>query len=118
MFDIPQGSKWKIKFFEIGDHSPIHQFVDNCSPVQRRKISTQLHYVAEFGLTSCIPNLKKMIGTPFWELRILGKDNIRIICLAIVNNTIIVLHVFFKKKQKTPLKELEIVYERYKKFMT
>jgi len=70
-------------------------------------------YVQEFGFSPSIPNLRKFTDTPVWELRILGKDNIRIICTPLPNKEIKILHIFSKKKQKTPQKEIIIALSRY-----
>lgn len=106
---------YKISFFTHPNNiSPIQEFLDSCQPKLRTKILRQFKYIREFGLTSAIPNLKKIIKTHFWELRILGKDNIRIICVTAKNADIMVLHIFRKKTQKTPIKEINIANNRYK----
>lgn len=69
-------------------------------------------------MQSVIPHVKKLSDTPFWEIRILGQDNARIIYVLLIQSKILLLHGFIKKRQKTPLKELEIVYNRYKEFLT
>lgn len=94
--------------------SPITIFLDSCSENIRAKIIKQLKYVEEFGLTPAIPNLKKVTSTPFWELRILGKDNVRIFCINLPEKEVKVIHIFLKKKQKTPLKELATALKRFK----
>lgn len=81
---------------------------------QRSKISNAIHILKEFGISREIPHLRKLSGTKLWEYRILGKDNIRIICVTVINNKIVVLNIFSKKKQKTPVKELNVSLERYK----
>ena len=91
--------------------SPITDFIDNCDERLRSKILRQFMYAREFGLTPKIPNIKKMAGSDFWELRILGKDNVRIFCLG-KENYIHIIHIFAKKKQKTPRKEIEIALHR------
>jgi phage-related protein len=58
--------------------------------------------------------LKKISSTPFWEIRILGKDNARIFYITENQNTIILLHGFIKKTKKTPSKEIAITFKRYK----
>jgi phage-related protein len=56
------------------------------------------------------------IGTGVIELRIWddAKRTYRIICTARFANRIVVLHVFEKKSQKTPQREIEIARQRYK----
>jgi phage-related protein len=77
------------------------------------KILRQLQYLQEFGLTQNIPNCKKLAGTPLWELRILGRDNIRILFASVDKEVTMVLHAFSKKSQKTPAKELGLGVKRY-----
>lgn len=57
--------------------------------------------------------LSKYIGTNLWELRVKsGTDILRIFYTFRKGKIIILLHVFVKKKQKTPIKELEIARKR------
>lgn len=90
---------------------PITEFLDDCNDNLRSKVLRQLMYAREFGMSPKIPNIKKVTGTDFWELRILGKDNIQIFCVGKEKN-IHIVHIFAKKKQKTPIKELNIAMER------
>ncbi len=62
--------------------------------------------------------LKKVIGTQFWEIRLLGKDSIRILYVIPIKDKFLVLHGFKKKTQKTPAKELNIALIRYKDWMS
>jgi len=84
------------------------------SEKQRSKISKAIQTLKEFGISREIPHLRKVIRTKLWEYRILGRDNIRIICVVIINGRIMILNIFTKKKQKTPEKELAISLKRYK----
>lgn len=67
-----------------------------------------------YGLETIRPYVKKLSGSPLWEIRILGKDNIRILYVGISGNNIVALHGFFKKTQKTPPKEIETALNRLK----
>ena len=110
---------YKVSFYSPPRKvSPIKKFLDSCQPSLRTKILRQLKYVEEFGLNPAIPNIKKIKGTSLWELRILGRDNIRIICVALSGKAIKVLHIFKKKKQKTPTKELHLALSRHKEVLT
>lgn len=105
--------KVTVEFFTARDgKSPISEFLKRGGARYETKILRQLLYVQEFGLTPAVPNVKKLRGTPLWELRVLGKDNLRLLCAAI-GKKVVALHIFIKKKQKTPLKEIEIALRRY-----
>jgi len=59
--------------------------------------------------------LSKHLETGLWELRIkAGTDILRIIYTFRKGQIIILLHIFIKKKQKTPIGELEVARKRLK----
>ena len=110
---------YRVSFYTpVNKVSPIKEFLDSCQLNLRVKILRQLKYVEEYGLNLAIPNVKKLIGSKLWELRILGRDNIRIICVPLKGKEIKVLHIFRKKKQKTPLREINVALRRYKEYLT
>lgn len=109
---------YKVSFYTFSRKtSPIKEFLDSCLPGLRVKILRQLKYVKEYGLNLAIPNIKRLTKTLLWELRILGKDNIRIICVSLPKREVKVLHIFKKKKQKTPTRELKIALKRYQEVL-
>ena len=85
----------------------VKNFIDSLSETQQRKVSRIFAYITEFGLGSHILNVKKLSSTNLWEIRILGKDNIRVIYAVIYKGDVLVLNGFVKKKQKTPNKEIQ-----------
>lgn len=92
---------------------PVSDFLDSLSEIQQSKILRVLQSIRTYGLSSIIPHLKKITKTSLWEIRILGKDNIRIIYLVPDKLSIILLHGFIKKTQKTSQKDLSIALDRY-----
>lgn len=61
-----------------------------------------------------MPHIKSL-GAKFWEIRVSGRDGIaRGIYIYANGKKIIVLHVFMKKTQKTPLAALETARKRAK----
>lgn len=109
--------KWKVIYFiSSSGENPVSRFIDSCSKPQQVKILRVLSHFEEYGIQAVIPHLKKLSGTPFWEIRILGKDNIRIIYIVEIENLILLLHGFFKKTPKTPQKEIEICFKRCQEF--
>lgn len=105
-----------VYFVSSSGDNPVRTFIDSCTKKQQVKILRVLKHLEEYGIHIVIPHIKKLSGTPFWEIRILGKDNIRIIYVVEVGKLIILLHGFFKKTQKTPQKEIEICCRRYNEF--
>lgn len=106
---------YSVYFYEQKDgKSPIKEFIESCQIPLRSKITKQIRALHEFGLTLANPYLRKLSGTPLWECRILGKDNTRIICAAVIKGKIVILNIFRKKSMKTPIKEIELSLKRYK----
>lgn len=101
-------------YISSSGENPVKDFLDSLNEKQRVKVFRIFEVYEEYGLNSIMPHTKKITATPFWEIRILGKDNIRIIYLMVTKENILVFHGFVKKSQKTPQKELKIVLERYK----
>ena len=109
-------NKWKIVYYiSATGENPVSDFLDTLQKQTQSKILRIFHNIEEYGLRSVIPHVKKLSGTPFWEIRILGQGSIRVIYVIIMNFQILVLHGFIKKTLKTPLKELEIAKNRYQK---
>ena len=107
---------YKVILYTFSDgKSPIKEFLDSSDTKLRVKILRQLKYLEEFGLNFAVPNLKKFIGTHLWEIRILGKDNIRLFCVSCPQKEIKILHIFKKKTQKTPAREIKTALNRYRR---
>lgn len=106
---------YKVRFYTLpSGKSPIKEFLLNSQESLRVKITKQIKHLGEFGLTFSNPNLKKLTGTPLWEVRILGRDSARIICVAIVKERIVIIHIFRKKSNKTSSKDIKIAMSRFK----
>jgi len=109
---------WKVIYYisPSGDN-PVSDFLDTLEQNSQSKILRVLHNIQEYGLDSVIPHIKKLTGTPFWEIRIFGQNSIRVIYVVPAKLQVVVLHGFKKKTQKTPLKELEIASRRYNEYI-
>lgn len=106
---------YKVTFYTLpSGKSPARNFIFRSEVRIQRKIFNQIKHLEEFGITSENRYLRKLIGTPLWESRILGRDSIRIISVAIVEKTVVILHIFKKKGNKTPINDLRTSLERYK----
>jgi phage-related protein len=92
---------------------PVKEFINSLSLKQQAKVLRIFQYMEVYGIQSILPYIKKLINLPIWEIRILGKDNIRIFYFVPVKDTVLILHGFMKKSQKTPEKEINIGLNRY-----
>lgn len=63
------------------------------------------------------PYVKRLEG-PVWEMRMKGKDGIaRAAYVTASGQRVVVVHVFQKKTQKTPRREIEIALRRAKEVL-
>lgn len=108
---------WKVVYFvSASGENPVSKFIDSCAKNQQVKILRILKHLEEYGIQAIIPHIKKLSGTPFWEIRVLGKDNIRIIYVVELEQMVVLLHGFFKKTKKTPQREIAICFKRFEEF--
>lgn len=106
-------SKMTLVFYsDSHGNDPIRDFLDNLSKPAREKTIRAINPLTEFGIGSHILNTKKLVGTPLWEVRVLGKDSIRIVYAVVVANRVLILHGFIKKSQKTPVREISLAIKR------
>ena len=103
-------NQWKISFYESGrGESPVYEFFKKQQPQARSKITHLVDLLAQYGNLLGMPHAK-VLGKGLSELRIRGKEEIRIMyCLN--GKTIILLHAFKKQAQKTPTKELQVAIQ-------
>lgn len=71
----------------------------------------------EFGANLGMPHTRP-IENGLFELRVKSKEGIaRVFYCTKMGNKIVVLHIFVKKTQKTPQKELKLAYKRMLKVL-
>ena len=92
--------------------SDVKEFIHALSGIPKDKVFRAINPLVDFGLGSHLLNTKKLVGTPLWEVRVLGKDSIRIFFAVVVNGVVLVLHGFVKKTQKTPIREIRLAIKR------
>lgn len=97
--------------------NPVREFIESLEKLQKGRVLKVFAYIETYGPRISISQIKKLFNTPFWEIRILGNSNIRIIYFIKQGDNVLVLHGFVKKKQKTPKRELETTFERYKDWL-
>lgn len=90
---------------ERGD-IPVRDFLDAAGPTLKAKALRILLHIEEYGLQVAIGHIKKLSGTPLWEIRILGGDSARILFVTQVGRKVLLLHAFYKKTKKTPQKDI------------
>jgi len=109
--------RWKVIYYVSPSGTiPVKEFLDAAGPALKAKVFRIFQHLVEYGLQTIIPQVKKLSGTPLWEIRILGGDSARVLFVTQQGQTILLLHAFYKKKQKTPQKELTTAMARLREY--
>lgn len=91
---------------------PVDEFIKRQQPRARSKIIHNVRLLRQYGNTLGMPRVK-MLGAGLYELRIRGKEELRIF-FCFKQRDIYLLHGFKKQTQKTPAKELDVAMKRMK----
>lgn len=91
---------------------PVKEFISSKDAQTKSKFFRQYDLLSQYGPHLGFPHCKK-ITKLIYELRIRGENEIRIF-YSLVRGEYILLHVFKKKSQKTPLSELNVAEKRLK----
>lgn len=110
---------WQVVYYESPNGDiPVKSFLDKAGPRLKTKAFRVLFQLEEYGLQTIISHIKKLSGSPLWEIRILGEDSARILFVTQLGKQILLLHAFYKKTQKTPIKEISTALIRLKEFQS
>ncbi len=96
----------RIKFLR----DDTYDFLKSLNDDLATKVFGLLEVLNELGVHLGPSKLKKITGE-IYELRIVGKISIRILC-TFLQGEIYILHAFIKKSQKIPRRELEKAIHR------
>jgi len=99
----------RIKLFD----ESIEKFISSLNKPTIAKVLRIIDLLEIFDYRLGLPHCKKVANNLF-ELRIRGKQEIRIF-YTFFKNEIVLLHSFIKKSQKIPQKELQIASKRLKR---
>jgi phage-related protein len=105
---------WEIIYFQsISGSNPIRDFILSLNIHAQGKVARTLDLLSNYNIHVREPHAKKLHGTPLWELRIIGGDNIRIFYVAVLTESFLLLHGFEKRTDKIPHREIETALSRF-----
>jgi len=104
---------WNIKAFETKrGEKPVEEFTKSLDEATIAKAIHAIDLLEKYGPFLGMPHSKKL-ASELYELRIRGKQEVRII-YGFVGKNIFLLHGFKKQTQKTPKKEIVTALSRFK----
>ena len=102
---------WNVVVFESKRGEKfVEEFVKSQDAKTIAKVGNEIDLLEKHGPILGMPHAKKLTSG-LYELRIRGKQEIRII-YSFVKDNIYLLHAFKKQTQKTPAREIEIAVNR------
>lgn len=102
-----------VRFFATDAGSePVREWLKGLSAQDRKTIGEDIKTV-QFGWPLGMP-LVEHIGGDIWEVRIKLDNRIARVLFVIDKHTMILLHGFIKKSQKTPKPEIDLAKQRLK----
>ncbi len=108
-----------VEFYRnLSGDCPVEDFLDSLSDPDAQKVAWVLRLVERFEM---VPQqyLKKLAGTDeLWELRVqAGGNSYRLLGFFFESRLLILTNGFSKKRQKTPLQELELARKRRSEYL-
>jgi phage-related protein len=102
-----------VRFFVTDAGSePVREWLKGLSAQDRKTIGEDIKTV-QFGWPLGMPLVDHLEGD-IWEVRIKLDNRIARVLFVIDNHTMILLHGFIKKSQKTPKPEIDLAKQRLK----
>lgn len=106
---------WKVNDLKTPrGENLIESFIVKQEQGTKAKITRMILALERYGPNLGMPYSKK-IDKDLWELRISGKETVRVF-YTVRKNEIILLHIFKKKTEKTPLREIKLARQRLGRF--
>src|ERR1035438_7104953 len=97
---------WKVVFFKSSrGEKPVEDFFEKQQLAAQTKMLHLFELLEAYGSQLGMPHAKQL-GSGIYELRVRGKEEIRIF-YGFKQKTIYLLHAFKKQTKKTPRKELD-----------
>lgn len=109
---------WNIETYETSSGEKIvDAFIKKQQPEVKAKIAHTVKLLRQYGNKLGLPH-SKALGGGLYELRIRGKQEIRIFYCFTSGRTIILLHSFKKQTRQIPQKELNTALQRMEHLTT
>ena len=107
-------TNWTVKFYsKHRSDKPVEEFIENQDKPTYAKITRLLGLLSKHGPNLGMPYSRYMSDV-LYELRVRGKNEVRIFYIFRIESTVFLVHAFKKRTQKTPAKELRIAINRKK----
>ena len=101
----------RVVFYRTsGGNEPVREWLKVLAPADRKIISGDLK-TAQYGWPLGMPLIRKL-ETGLWEVRSRLRDRVARVIFTVEDDTMVLLHGFTKKSQKTPVQDLQLARQR------
>ena len=102
---------WTVEFLDQDIRNAIYALPKD----MRAKFERISHLIEDAGLEQVHEPYIKHLEGPIWEMRMIGRDGIaRVAYVTASGRRVVVVHVFIKKTEKTPRREILTALKRAK----
>ena len=106
-----------VRFYKTETNSePVREWLRNLPSDHKKTIGEDIKTV-QYGWPIGMPVVRK-IEPALWEIRSRLKNGIARIFFTVIGDTLVLLHGFIKKSQKTPMDDLELARKRKRIILT
>ena len=110
---VALGGQWQIFLYQAASGRRIvREFILGLEPATQAKVERAVDLLVRHGPELGMPHSRRLTNQLF-ELRIRGKIDIRLF-YGFIGQRIYVLHVFVKKSQRLPQRELATAQQRFR----
>jgi phage-related protein len=104
-------ARLRVVFYRTtAGHEPVREWL-KALPVEDRKIIGDDLKTAQYGWPLGMPLIRKL-ETGLWEVRCRLQDRIARVIFTVEGDTMVLLHGFIKKSQRTPLQDMQLARQR------
>ncbi|MFT8247184.1 type II toxin-antitoxin system RelE/ParE family toxin [Roseomonas sp. BN140053] len=102
---------WRVEYLD----EDVKQALEAMPQDIRAAFQRIVEMIGSYGLERMREPYVKHLQGPIWEMRMKGKDGIARACyVTATGKRVVIVHVFPKKTQKTPRREIETALRRAK----
>ena len=105
--------EWKIIMYVSGNRAIVEEFIDSLQPSTYGKALRLLNLLRAKGANLGMP-YSRALGKGMFELRITGRQEIRLFYIFGTQRQVFIVHGFEKKTQRMPQYELLVARRRQK----
>ena len=106
-------AKWGVENYrDARGRAPVNDTLTGLPPKDYARVLRAIDLLVDYGPALKMPHAQHLEGK-IWELRIDGRPNsYRVLYAAVPGRKFMLLHVFAKKSQKTPPREIDAARRR------